>query len=454
MPAGPAGGRRLILEFALPRRPSHPLLPGIGPAARDTRAWFPAEDGAVIERRRGACRRVEPLGRGALPGVFPEGEPCPPPPFGTLPLARMSGRRQPLAEGADWIEGRLQSPAGTRRVGRLVLHGPGALALAAELARDLPLRPATASLAEEALATAEGREPRPRATGAPALDPAASAEQALAAAAAHLLEVLLAESLACDPARGPRGVHQARVALRRLRSLIKLFRPADPAWADWNGALGELARALGAARDWDVFTSGIAAGTLAALEGDRRLKGLLRAAEGERRAAYAALAATLSGPGFRALVLEGMRLCAAPPADDTPLAPLATAILRKRWRRLKRAGAVIEELDATALHEMRLDAKRLRYAAEPFAALWPGRRTRRFLRRLAALQEALGLANDAAVAKGLAATLAGRGAGGFAIGTVTGFAAGRAEGSRLAAIAAWRELSRTPRFWKKPPANA
>jgi hypothetical protein len=73
---------------------------------------------------------------------------------------------------------------------------------------------------------------------------------------------------------------------------------------------------------------------------------------------------------------------------------------------------------------------------------------------LAALQEALGLANDAVVARTLAARLAGRGAGEFAIGTVTGFAAGRAEGSRVAALAAWEELRRAGRFWNDTETEA
>ncbi len=422
----------------VPRRPSHPLLDALPHATRETIAWFPADDGRVVERRRGACRLLDPMTGEALP--------CPAPPPGAAPLARFTGRRWALGRGVEWLDGRLVAPAGARRTGRLLVEDP---ALAATLAADLPLLPATASLAEEALALAESRPPRPRAAGPPTLRPEATAEEALAGAIRHLLDVLLAESARVSPA-GPRGVHQSRVALRRMRSLVKLFRPADPGWAAWNAGLGALARDFGAARDWDVFTTGIGAGTLAALEGDRRLRALLRAAERERLAGYAALAATLAGPPFRALVFEGLRLAALPPADATPLAPLAAALLRKRWRRLKRAGRVIEELRPEALHEMRLDAKRLRYAAEPFAAIWPGRRAKRFNRRLAALQEALGLANDAAVARALAARLEGRGAGGFAIGTVTGFAAGRAEGSRLAAIAAWRELARTKRFWHAP----
>ncbi|MCW8084761.1 CYTH and CHAD domain-containing protein [Sabulicella glaciei] len=334
------------------------------------------------------------------------------------------------------------------RIALLLLEGEDALRLAAVLAEDLSLLPARASLAEEALALAEQRPVRQRASGAPILEGVETAELALRRATAHLLEALLAEVPRCDLAQGPRGVHQSRVALRRLRSFLRLFRPEGTGWAEWGGALRDLAERLGRARDWDVFLSGIAAGTAQALGDDRRLRGLLRAAEAEQRVAYGALSVFLAGPEFRRLIVEGMHLAALPPEGETPLAPLAARLLRKRWRRLKRAGMQMEELDAEGLHEMRLDAKRLRYAAEPFAALFPGRGAKRFNRRLSALQDALGLANDAAVARDLAASLAGRGAGSFAIGTVTGYAAGRAEGSRLASIAAWRELRRTPRFWR------
>ena len=80
-------------------------------------------------------------------------------------------------------------------------------------------------------------------------------------------------------------------------------------------------------------------------------------------------------------------------------------------RRLKRVAAAGEGLDGLApelLHDVRLLAKRLRYAAEIFAPLWPGKATRRFLERLAALQQELGMLNDGAVAAGLLDELAAR----------------------------------------------
>ena len=417
------------------------------------------DDAPLLQRVRGNWQTVEPTPPAeslCWPGYLPPARPHDADPA-ALPLARFIGRRALLAEGVTWLEGRLEADGARQRVARLFLDGPPAemLALAARLAEDLPLLPAPHGLAEVALALAEARPPRARRSGPPSLAGAETIESAFLAALAHLQDVFLAETPNCRLEAGPRGVHQARVAIRRLRSLLKLFRPVvdGPGWREWDAQLRDLAQALGAARDWDVFLAGIGPGTLAALDCDIRVKRLLMAATRERDAAYAALASFLEGEGFRRTVWLGLQLAVIRPSTTTeqPLAPFAAELLRKRWRRLKRAGAAMKGLDSTALHEMRLDAKRLRYAAEPFAAIWPGRATKRFTRRLAELQEALGLANDATVARHLAMRLAGLGAGGFAIGAVTGFAAGRAEGSRIAANGAWKALRKAGPFWPTEP---
>lgn len=440
--------------------PPRPRLPANTAWRAETITWLraPGEDAPLLQRRGRLWHRVEPLPPAdALfwPGTLPPPELTEPDPEARA-IARFIGRRAVLAEGVTWLEGRIEAGGARLRITRLFLEGEPAviLPLAAEFAGSLPLLPAHHGLAEAALALAESRPPRPRRGGPPSLAGAETVQTAFTTALAHLQDVLLAETPGCRPGLGTRGVHQSRVAIRRMRSLLKLFRPVvdGPGWREWDAQLRDLAQALGAARDWDVFLMGIGPGTLAALDGDMRVKRLLGAAGRERDAAYAALGALLDSAEFRRTIWTGLQLAMIPPGAgaDQPLAPFAAALLRKRWKRLKRAGAAMEELDSTALHEMRLDAKRLRYAAEPFAALWPGRAARRFARRLADLQEALGLANDATVARHLAMRLAGRGAGGFAIGTVTGFAAGRAEGSRIAAIAAWKALRKAGPFWKLP----
>ena len=369
-------------------------------------------------------------------------------------FARFIGRTTQLAPGVMWLEGRIEARGERRRITRLFLEGEAAdiVQLGTELAQELAILPAPFGMVETALALAEDRPPRPRRTGPPRLAGATTVEHGFVGALLHLQDVLLAEAPACRLEAGPRGVHQTRVAIRRLRSLLKLFRPAvdGPGWRIWDSQLRDLAQALGAARDWDVFLGGIGPGTLAALGGDARVKRLLRAATREAAATYAALATFLGSAAFRGTVWLGLELALIRPGatPEQPLAPFAARVLRKRWKRLKAAGVILEDLDPTALHDMRLDAKRLRYAAEPFADIWPGRVTRRFTRRLAALQEALGLANDATVARQLALRLGGRGAGEFAIGAVAGFAAGRAEGSRAQALAAWKALAKADRFWR------
>lgn len=392
-----------------------------------------------------------------LPGALPAPRPLEAPPEGELAeIARFTGRTTSPLPGLTWIEGRITAGEASRRVGRLVLEGPAAemVAQAATLAETLPLLPARASFDELALALAEGRAPRPRRHGPAALGGVHSVEEALRAALGHLLEVLLAESAHCRLEAGPRGVHQSRVALRRLRSLLRIFRPVvdGPEWREWDARLKEAAALLGGARDWDVFLDGLGEAAFLALDRDPRLKRMLATARRERAQAYDQVAAMLEGPLFRGALWSGVGLLALRPTapPDLPLRPFAAEVLRKRWKRLRRAGEQMEELDATALHEMRLDAKRLRYAAEPFAALWPGKGPKRFNRRLAALQEALGLANDAVVARDLAGRLEGKGAGGFALGAVSGFAAGRAERSRLEALEGWRRLRKAERFWTIP----
>jgi CHAD domain-containing protein len=218
-----------------------------------------------------------------------------------------------------------------------------------------------------------------------------------------------------------------------------------------------------------VFLLGLSAEAAAALGEDRRLLALKRAAEAKRDAAYAALRRELDGPGFRRLVLDGVALLlrrpwrtevadatdaadAAPVAAalDAPLAQFAAPLLDKRWRKLNEGGDGIAEHSFEALHDLRLEAKRLRYAAELFAPLWGGKAARRFLKRLSTLQEALGTVNDAAVARGLLAALDG-GAPAWAAGAVEGFAAARVGPARESALSRWDDVADAKAFWNGAP---
>ena len=488
-PAGP----RLALEFAFdpavaPRLSRHPAIA----AARGGRTrgvaeeliWLDGADGALArdglaleQTPRGLRRMLRTMPEGTrpwLPGSPAELVKAGHPPDGPLvPIAAFSGRRSliPLAtpEGpvqAVLLAGKLRAVANETPAARLLLEGApeAVLGLAMRLAADLPLLPQHAALAEEGRALARGESPRARRRGPPDLAEAGTVEEALLGAIGHLLEVMLHHAPACRLGAGPEGVHQMRVGLRRLRSVLKVFRPAAgcPALQEFDAGLKALADRLGPARDWDVFLGGLGKAVAAALPGDKRIAALLKAGEAKRQAAYAALRAELEGVGFRRLVLAGLGLLLRRPwrqaepeaAEDRQarleedLPEFAAALLDKRWHKLCDQGKDIEDHAAEALHEVRLEAKRLRYAMELFAPLWPGKATRRFQKRLSALQEELGLANDTAVARGLVASLGG-GVPAWAVGAVEGFATARVGDARDQALRAWEDLMDAGPSWTR-----
>lgn len=494
----PAEPRPLSLVFELPAETAARLsrLPGIA-AMRQGRArgaaaaimWFDSADGqlaaeglAVEAPARGPRMLVRMLPEATAtwhPGLPPEplravAEDESPPEAGGAPLAAFAafaGRQQTLRLESDngpvqavLLEGRLRSVAAERPAARLTLTGSrdGVLAVARIIAAELPLLPPLAALAEEGRSLATGLPVRPRRLGAPDTSAAATVEDAFVMAAGHLLEVLRQQSARIRADAPPEPVHQSRVALRRLRSVFRVFRAATDC-AELRAIdtrLREVLATLGPARDWDVFLGGIVRQVETAFPEDKRIAGLRRAAAAQRKEAYAAVLAMLGGAAWRLLLIDAVGLLLARPwrqaAEETRLAALAApietfgrSVLSRRWQRLRRAGNGFEELDAEQLHELRLDGKRLRYAAEVFAPVFGARAGRRFLRRVAALQEGLGLANDAAVARGLAARLAKPGDGGraWAVGVVEGWSEARVAASRDDAREAWDRLHGKDRFW-------
>ncbi len=402
------------------------------------------------------------------------------------------------------IEGAVRGLTRAQECCRLQLSGPGgaALALALDLAGPLDLAVPAHGLAAEGLALARGiRLPDPPLGAAP-VQPEQSVPAAFAGIAGHLARVLLHWAPAAAQDQGPEPVHQMRVALRRLRAALAVFgeTAAGTDLAALKAALSGLNRVLGPARDWDVFATGLAARVAESFPEEPAIAWLIAATERRRLACYAALRAELTGEAFRALGVRLALLAAAPslpPPADLPLAepaiagsageaalppgaspapppeageagpetpgraaartpqgakrklgPFAARALDKRLKKVLQAPADLADLPPEALHELRLAGKRLRYAAEFFAPLHPGRATERFLRRLAALQERLGHVNDAAVAAGLLAQLPGRDARhALAIGIVRGFAAARHRDGHKTLSETWRKFRKLEPFW-------
>ncbi|HET6306700.1 MAG TPA: CHAD domain-containing protein [Rhodopila sp.] len=440
------------------------------------------EDGLTLAEQRGVRRleRVVPGMDTWLPGqpvpVLGDADPLPSP---LAPLAAFEGRQtvsvhqlgdQPVT--LTVAKGSLRAVTAEQPAARIWLSGEeqAVRAMAMLLAEAVPITVPVASLAAEGIALATGRAAAWRRQGAPLLPQGTPDGGVLGAtdAAAHVLGHLTDVILACaaevvrQHGDAPEAVHQLRVAVRRARSALSIFRPALPAGAlDTVGArLRELGRRLGPTRDWDVFVGETAPVIQHALPDDPRLQRLLGAASRRRQAYRKELTAFLDSAAFRALGIELAWFAAAgfwrmPPSGDggaeaepPVLGDFAAAVLQRRWKKLVVLGRRIEELDVASLHRVRLRAKRARYAAEVFSTLYQGRVAGRFIRRLSVLQQRLGVLNDGAVATHLLAELGGpSGRHGYATGVVAGFLAARAEKIRPRIIRAFEKFRRQPVHW-------
>lgn len=371
------------------------------------------------------------------------------------PRAALHGTQRSfaLSEGASLtvLTGDLRSVTASLTLCRLRLAGPPAAvaALSAMLAAALPLTVPWRWLAAEAMALANGE------TGAPMrrpLPPGCGVVQGGVQLLGEASEALLFWARAL-PTAPEEAVHQMRVSLRRLRTLLALFTPVlpEPETAAVRAALRPLGGSLGPVRDWDVFIGETCARVAAA--GDEAtaasLAPLLRAAERRQALHATTLRTALAAPAFRQLTVALACLLAIAPgaaqtsAADT-LADFAAAALARRLKRLLGHGPQIANLPGETLHAIRLQTKRLRYACDAFAPVLPARPTRRLLRRLSQLQACLGQFNDGATTRALLAELVAggqdRAAQAYARGLLAGFTTAEVRGARDDIARAWKRL--------------
>lgn len=243
-----------------------------------------------------------------------------------------------------------------------------------------------------------------------------NAEDALAIILGRCLAHMLANERAAL-AGTEEGVHQMRVALRRLRVALALFKPMLPD-TERQWILGEVKwmnGALGRARNWDIV-AGLIGRVRDSLSDDRDLAALAHAVGRERRGAYDALRTLLGARRYAqfALGLLGMietRAWRRPGALQTSIlqvsvvGKLADEVLERRYRKARNRVRNFDRLGATGRHRLRIALKKMRYAAEAFASIYPAKAVRRYAKRLETLQDGLGLLNDIASTDRLLRTL-------------------------------------------------
>ncbi len=203
---------------------------------------------------------------------------------------------------------------------------------------------------------------------------------------------------------GPVGVHQARVAMRRLRSDLRTFADlVDPDWvATFADDLKWLAGELGHVRDADVRIERLLGATAKLPEGDAaEAKVVLNRMRRERTHALAELQGVLDGERYLDLLdrlVDAGRSPKLLPEASRPAAKALVELAGGPWRKLRKAvdGLGPEPVDDD-LHAIRIKAKRARYAAEAAAVVIP--KAAAHAKAIAGLQDVLGEWHDAVVAE-------------------------------------------------------
>lgn len=260
----------------------------------------------------------------------------------------------------------------------------------------------------------------------------------------------------------PEYLHQARVALRRLRSALDVISPPLPERMIAPAAreLKWLASCLGPARDWDVLIGETLPPVAAAFGAHRGLRTLRARSRKLRRGAGAKVRRATRSSRYKRLkrmlsawlVSEWPALpeVAARVAVQGPITDHARNLLEKRYRRVRKRGRGLDKRSGAELHRLRIAVKKFRYAADYFSGLYVGKRVREMLGRLARLQDVLGAMNDATTAADLVEQGC-RGAHGFSLlearGMLLGWSRGRATTLRAELKDAWRAFREAEKFW-------
>jgi len=327
------------------------------------------------------------------------------------------------------------------------------------LAADVPLALEPRSKAERGHALRRPVAPAPKRAADVALREDATAGEAFATIIRECLQQIEGNVQGVIVQGDAEWIHQMRIGVRRLRACLSLSRRvmALERIEPLRGELRWLAHALGPARDYDVFvletlpvfTAAMAhsstAGPLSRALATLAAQAAARRADG-REAARAAVA---SGRFLR-LVLSASMLAAAPggkSALEKPARDVARPLLKRRHRALLALGEDLAHAAPENRHAARLAAKKLRYATEFFAPLFPAKSARNFRRALAQLQDEMGAWNDAAVAARIAADLAG--ADSPTAAAFGGWAAAHSSARSEALGAAWATFARAQPFWSR-----
>jgi CHAD domain-containing protein len=333
------------------------------------------------------------------------------------PAVRMRTLRHPVE---------LREPAGSRLAELVddevqVLDGGRVVSRFRELEVELDAA-ADADLLDEVLdrllqAGAKAAEPTPkylralagrdRALGPEVVPPEVDADASVETLLRHDLATgtlrLFRHEAGVRTGEDPEAVHQARVATRRIRSTLRTFSELlDEEWTDrLRGDLKWLADLLGQVRDTDVLLERFSEHLAALPAGDAKVGPRLLAKLVEQRdQARRRLLGAMAQEKYAKLLDDLVAAAAAPallPGADRPAAEVMPPLVAKPWKKLRKAVRTAgDDPDDGQLHQIRIRAKRARYAAEAVEPVI-GKPAEDYADAVADLQGVLGDHQDAVV---------------------------------------------------------
>ena len=321
---------------------------------------------------------------------------------------------------------------------------------------------------------ANGRRPKPAKAKGALLPRGTTAEDAFRLTVLQCKWHIAANIPAIVNARDVEGLHQMRVALRRLRVALTCF------GGEFRNSTTEALRLrakqiserLALARDFDVFLDELFE-PAATANGAKEAFDVLRArAKSARRTAWEDAVTQVQSPTFSAFLREIGEMIDQRASSDAPTArthpnkgviafempakDVAGRMLEYRLDQAKKHARGLRVLTDEQRHKLRITLKKLRYSAEFFAPLYSERAVRKFLKRLSRMQDVLGALNDVVRARETLETLVSEGDGGplasradlsFAAGIAYGWQLERAARTGKAAVGYWKKFREARPFW-------
>ncbi|HIJ62467.1 MAG TPA: CHAD domain-containing protein [Rhodospirillaceae bacterium] len=335
--------------------------------------------------------------------------------------------------------------------------------VAQDLFGNIPAVLSLATKAERGFALLDQAAPKPVKAQAVALAKDQSSAAAFRRIALSCIGQLVANQEILAATGDPEAVHQMRVAVRRLRAAMSLFKGFldTPETVAVKEDLRWLQSHLGPARDAEVFIAEVLDPVAAAFAGTPGFDRL--------RAHYAARRETLTAAVIgllrhRRLTQTLLRLGAWAEGGDwqrweggaqlehlqRPVMEAAVQALTRRDRKVTKGMTDLEQLDDHARHMLRIQVKKLRYSIDFFSSLYSVSRARKAAAALGELQDHLGLLNDFAVARDILKSQAEKQRDKTLLwvsGMIAGWHAARIPGLLRDAAGDWDAYRKLPRLW-------